>query len=365
MKKNLMMTLFLIVMICGFLNAKENKNNNNLKTSNKVQYRKVSQTDEMLQKTLFTTLPTKCKPFEKELEEVQERKQKEKMFVKGSKTDMWWVKPWGYGQSAYFYDYLQPVLMEPFLEEAKLIYESVKANDNKKHGLYTDPFDYALFISEDMSDAEKQKIMSNLKLVNANYVKEVFDISINAVQLHKSMKEWKWTRELKTDYSKDIIDLYDQDGDGRLNIREFILAVIDYNKKNQFDKDVKFQFNEMISICDAIFTFVDCDENGYVSTEELYNNMKNLKRPNKDEYNIYGANKEVRLTAVNDFMLKCHYSKNGLLTREEFTLCIFYGFWNRQTTSTKFLKDNSRNLADLRWSGKKKDIAFERNLSSK
>lgn len=357
MKKQLLLTIFVALMLT-FSNSK--KENNNLKKS------RFSQQDEDLMKQLFTGAPPKCKSPEALIDEAQEEAQKNKkakLFEKGTKSDLWWVKAWGYGPSAYLFDFLEPVMLNKFIEEGSKIYSDAKAIDNTRDGNYLDPFDYKNFISDDMSDAEKERFLNDYKLINSNYVKEIYDISINAVQLHKLMKDWKWITSPTGDYSRVLVDNYDADGDGRLNVREFLLATIDYNRLNYGKSGIKNLFNESIGVLNAMFTFIDCNEDGYVSAEELWKNLKNLKRPVATDYNIFGANESFRITAVNDFFIKIFDSKNGLLNKTEFMAGILLGFWNRQTTSTQVVKDGSRSLIALRWENKAKDKAFIKSLS--
>jgi len=357
MKKEFMLAIFLAFTITLASTTKEVAN-----------LRKVSQQDDDLMKQLFTAMPSKCESpeaaFEKAQEEAQKmKKSKDKSFLKSSKADLWWVKKWGYEYSAYFFDFLDPVLLSKFVEEATKMYKDALATDNTKDGNYVDPFDYKNFITSEMEQAEKDKFLKDFKLINANYVKEIFDISINAVQLHKVMKDWKWIKNASGDYSRDLIDNYDADGDGRLNVREFILASIDSNRSNFGKSGVKNLFNELVAMLNAIFTFIDCNEDGFLSAEEVWKNLKNLKRPNPDDYNIFGANESIRITSVNDFFKKTHESKNGLLNKEEFTAGILLGLWNRQVEKTKILSDDSRSLAKLRWENRKKDKAFLKSLA--
>jgi len=214
-----------------------------------------------------------------------------------------------------------------------------------------------------MSAAEKAKVLSNLKNINANYVKEIFDISVNAVQLHIAMKKWKWVIDSSlADYAQDFIMKYDANGDGRLSPRELILGAIDHNRTLYGSPNVKFLFEPLMFKLIAMFDFIDCSGKGYISAERIWTNIPNLQRGdgNANKYNIFGLNKTLRMTAINDFVLKTHDSKNGLLNMQEFISGILFGFWNRQTSNTLIVEDDSRSLINLRWTSNNADVAYEK-----
>jgi len=360
MKNNQIMILFLSTLLLSFtitsINSLANKETEkNLKTSesSSVSSRKFSQAEEELMKQMFSTPPTTCGGSGATTRsQIAAPAKKGKDFIKASKSELYWVKNWGFGNSAYLFDYLSPVFKVPFVNEAKKIYSELKAINNKKDGIYTDPFDYMNFITPEMSNAEKEKILSNLKNINSNYVKEIYDISINAVQLHYAMKKWKWVVDSTVaDYAMDFLMKYDGDGDGRLNMREIILGVIDHNQSIIGNSGVKNAFEGIFFKINAMFTFIDCNGDGYVSAEEMWKNLKTLKRgdANANKFNIFGLNEGLRTSAINDFVLKSHESKNGLLSKPEFVSGVLFGFWNRQIEPTKILDTDDRSLIKLRW----------------
>jgi len=270
---------------------------------------------------------------------------------------MYWVKNWGYGSGAYLFDFLSDNFLASFTSEAQSIYNALKAIDNTKDGLYTDPYDYKLFITDDMTDDEKAKVLADFTKINQNYVQPIFDAAINAVQLHSGMKTWKWNYDTSLpDYSGDFVTKYDADGDGRLNLRELLLGVIDSNSKQLGENVGANMFNSTAMKFKAMFAFIDCDSDGYISAEEIWKNLKKLVRPNPNNYNIF-LYESMRISSVNDFILKNHISKNGLLSEKEFISALLLGFWNRQTTPLAVLTDNSRSLMDLRWNNNTNDIA--------
>lgn len=278
-------------------------------------------------------------------------KDDDKQFIKATKTELWWVKNWGFGASAYLFDYLNPVLKESFINDSNAILKELKALPNDKYGSYKDPFDYSNFLSSEMTEEEKNNLLKNPALINSNYVKEIYENSINAVQLKAAMPKFKWfTDKSFDDPAKAFVQQYDSDGDGRLNPREVILGVIDYNKTILGTLAPKNLFNETMKKISAIYSFIDCNNDGFISAEEIWGNLKNLNRP-VTGYNIYNIAPELRVVSVNDFILKSHDSRTGLLNKTEFFTGILLGLWNRQTTSKEILKDDSRSLVNLRWQG--------------
>lgn len=353
MKNQLYLSLFLICLISCLAYIKTTKSNTEVKSNLRSL---TNQIEDNFKKTLFDAAPQNCKSpedLEREKEQSLLNDNKEiKQYLRAKKSDLWWVKSWGYGESAYFYDFLEPVFLSKFVAEAKALYDAIKVFDANKDGNYEDPLDYNRFFTKEMSDAEKTKIKNNLALINENYVKEIYDASINAVQLHKAMKVWKWyTQRTTADYAMDFVKKYDADGDGRLNLREITLGAIDYNRKYLGNPSVKLVFNDCATQLSAMFSFFDCDGDGFVSAEDIWTKVRDLKRGDGEtRYNIFSTNQDLRIRSINDFMLKCHGAKNGLLNKTEFTACVLLGFWNRQTEKTKVLTDGTRSMIGLRWS---------------
>ena len=368
MKNQFYISLFLISLISCLAYIKSANLKVETKTSKLTSSSVSKQNEDIFKKTLFDGAPQNCKSpeeLQRDKEQALINDNKEiKQYIRAKKSDLWWVKSWGYGESAYLYDFLEPAILPKFIAEAKGVYDAIKVFDANKDGNYEDPLDYNRFFTKEMSDAEKTKIQKNLALINENYVKEIYEASINAVQLHKAMKVWKWyTQRTTADYAMDFVKKYDADGDGRLNLRELILGDIDYNRKYLSNPSVKQAFNESALNLSAMFSFFDCDGDGFISAEDIWNKIRDLKRGDGEtRYNIFSTNQELRIRSVNDFMLKCHASKNGLLNKSEFIACILLGFWNRQVEKLKVLTDGSRSMIGLRWSSNgQTDIAASRS----
>lgn len=273
------------------------------------------------------------------------------------KTKLPWVKPWGYGDAAYLFDYLDPVFRKiatDLMEESFKTLLSIKNKDTKK---YKDVFDIKKLVRN-----QKGKKKKTAKELNPNYEPKIYDNSINTVQLNKAMKDWGWFIQpgLK-DYAYDLVSRYDVDGDGRLNPREMMLANIYHNKDIVGKGKCMYCLAELARKLDAMFIFMDCTNAGAISVEDLWHKLPKLVRPD-NRWNIFGikTHENIRTSALNDFCLKNGQAKQGFITKKEFRTGILLGIWDRQVTRKEIKKDDSRALRRLRWNktGQVDKIAF-------
>jgi len=110
-----------------------------------------------------------------------------------------------------------------------------------------------------------------------------------------------------------------------------------------------------------LFVFLDCTNKGYLTAEELWNNLPKLSRGNR-KWNVFAIENSdnIRTNAINDFILKNGKAVEGGLTKEEFRNGMLLGFWDRQTAEMGIVEDDSRNLKELRWNenGMNDTVAF-------
>lgn len=307
--------------------------------------------DTLLQQIFSIPKSTACADTGWTQHTYNEKKKKNHEALDAVKADLWWVKKWGYGDSAYFFDYLTPLILNDFLYECNEIYTDLLKINSNKDGGYLDPFDYMNFITPDMSDAQKNSILQDFHKINKNYKPEIFNISVNAVQIHKSMRVWKWIFDSNRDYSKDFVIKYDANGDGRINPRELILGAIDSNRFIiASNKKSSHLFERTVPKLNAIFYYCDCNSDGFITAKELWDNIPSMLR-GSNNYNIFnlGSNNGLRTASINDFILKAMDKVDGAVTLNEFVTNILLGFWNRQLQETQILYDTSRSLIDLRW----------------
>jgi len=269
---------------------------------------------------------------------------------KAKKGKFAWVKEWGYGKTAYFLDFLDPVLLEDVLGEFKKIYKDMFAMSSKDTKKYKDPFDMKKLMGTDKK--MMKKFAKNLKKINKNYEPKIYKVSVNAVQIHTAMPKWKWSIDVGLkDYAVTFLKKYDMNGDGRLNPRELILGALEHNK-HLFGTGICTHCMEGVTDkIDAIFQYLDCDNDGKITSEDLWNNLPKIKR-SSTKYDIFALakNEGIRLDAINDFILKNNVITIGALNKIEFRNGIIYGIWDRQTDFFSIIDGDKKSLKHLRWS---------------
>jgi len=146
------------------------------------------------------------------------------------------------------------------------------------------------------------------------------------------------------------VQKYDMNYDGRLNPREFILSSLWHNKQTVGSKLCVHCYDKIGKDLNAMFAYLDCDNNGLLSAEEIWSNIPNVNRKtNKWNIFAFGNSQSIRTAAVNDFILKNSKTKDGYLTRAEFRVALLLGFWDRQADATKVFDKDERTLKKLRW----------------
>jgi len=248
---------------------------------------------------------------------------------------------------------VDPVLQKLVVDEFSKMYLAAKEFPSSDSA-YSDPFDFKKLISQDNAHLSK-KVLKQLKLFTNNFDEGVFNSSLNAVQVRQSLMSWKWYMDpVNPDYPQRFVMKYDMNFDGRLNQREFLLASIWHNKQIIGSPAPLCEncFFDVIKTIDAIFLYLDCDNDGFVSAEEMWTNLPNLNRKT-DMFNMFafGNDENIRTAALNDFVLKHSKSKDGFISRREFRVGVLLGYWVRQTDVKKgIVEDDSRTLKKLRWS---------------
>jgi len=278
-----------------------------------------------------------------------------------------WDKQYGFGLAAYFFDYIDPVFQKYFTNQFKIIYEKVKYIQLPPSSVYSDPYSIDQIIyrmtkqklpwSPDPNDPALIAKLKELSGLNkATFNERSYINSITAPMIYAAIKKYQWKYDSSSsDWAKDIVDKYDFDGDGRLNPREFILMTI-INNKNILGSYCKNCYGELLkTLIDPIFFYLDCNNDSLISSEDIWNKLGNLNRPDFKKYNMYRCvinGKKYRTSAVNDFVLKNMKTYEGYLTKEEFRLGILLGYWDRQMDTEKTFCDDCNNLKFSRWSKK-------------
>lgn len=269
-------------------------------------------------------------------------------------------------QISYFFDYIDDVLQkdisgafEALIEDAKKVPDDATIED---------PYSaekLLFYWSNGQAGRDPMKTDGKATTVTASKLKEYkkdFDAeawtqSFSAAKISNIIKQFGWGGvRPQPFFFKRLIDKYDFDGNGRLDASEFLFYAIWENYKG-FEQCKKHCFKNIIEKkINPLFTFFDCDSDGYIDSENLWEGLSHVKRVNKNKYNFYKCevpkpfNKFYRTHAPNDFVLKNYDIADGYLNREEFRKGMLLGYWERQSNKNLIVKDDSLNKKADRWS---------------
>lgn len=258
----------------------------------------------------------------------------------------------GFGPSAYFFDYLDGAIRDVILQDFQEIWNSAKS--------------IVLVPESEYKDKYSIETIPNAK-DKAEYNKDIYGISLSTSQIYSAAKQWNWNLKSLTSYSDapvGVVGIYDYDGDGRLNPKEFLEMVIDlgYN-----DSGCTHCLSEIRNvILKKMFDEADVCGEGMVKAEGIWKKYRHLQRKDS-QYNIYEClikhRGNIRTEAVNDFIIKMRESNDGKLNRKEFTLGILYGYLNRQVNSLKITLGDEINGKNARWNNNGIDEICNRIIS--
>ena len=328
-KDNTLMLVFLVFILINPLSTKNLKKQSN---------------DEFIKQVFPNPANSNCLQ-EIAANQIGGYQQKLKSGGKTNARNFSWIKNWGYGQSSYLFDFLDPLIGDLFVKESKKIYEFLMKFDSLEYKAYNDP---NLTVVLDPKTGEKRSELD--PAVMQRYVKEVYDKSLNTVQIKQTLERYKWAHnQFAKDPALDFVDAYDINGDTRLSPRELILAIINTNRDNYDYGTCSLCLETIVPIIDSIFTYIDCDFDNSITVENMLKYLPKLKRGSVKWDIFSNIDLGVRQKSINDFILQNQKSLNGSLNKQEFRMGILYGFWNRQTTNTAILEDDSQSLKSLRW----------------
>lgn len=319
---------------------------------------------------LFTNIlrpPQLCMPPSRLMITKADTAEKEKdMKIPKSKPNPW-AKEQGFGPSGYLWDYLDDVILSDVLSEFMSMWQSAKAMTKPDPILYADPYSldklvyyYSQGLEGDLFKGglqDESKLLEIIVKYNKNFNPTVWQNSISAPQLFNILQQWGWYEFPVPDFARHALSIFDFDGDGRLNPSEFILLAIIVNKNLFRSTSCKqFCFEKVLTTkIDALYAFLDCDGDGWVSAENMWLGLQNLKRSDSSKYNLYNCqmpnaiNKGYRTTSMNDFILKNWKAADGFVNIHEFRAGILLGYWDRMVDNYKVYIDDSRNKKNDRW----------------
>jgi len=199
-------------------------------------------------------------------------------------------------------------------------------------------------------------IFDNIKKYNKNFKPEIYKLGISPSVVLQLLYKWKCKFNKDIMYAKMLVDTYDLDGDGALNLSEFILFTIKFTMKRKSECS-DFCFKDIIeNILEPLFLYFDCNKDGLIKSESMWKSLKYLVRKDQEKYDIYQCqlkyvyNKDVHTKALNDFILKNGNKKIGILNKMEFTQGILMGYWERQVAENQIFTDSTLANKDTRWS---------------
>lgn len=276
-----------------------------------------------------------------------------------------------YDQIVYFFDYLDVILQERMVQELSALLEEARKVPEEDENEFDDPYslEKLLFYFSGgtqgrdpwkNTDKRFQKgDASSLKNLMGSEKYSQWEKGFSAGKISNIIKAFGWgTIPSIPYYFKRLIDKYNFSGTGRLNAQEFLFLAIWENYKT-YAQCRKFCFKSVIEeIIDPLFQFLDCDNDGYINSENIWEGFKFLDRKNqKGKFDYYQCvlprafNKFYRTHAPNDFILKNYNSADGYLSREEFRKGILLGYWERQVQANGVVPNDQRNKKDDRWGG--------------
>ena len=288
-------------------------------------------------------------------------------------------KQQGFGPSAYLFDFIDEIFQADITKDFQTIYDEVKklVPEEKE---FVEPYPLFKLVgayspndpSAKPTDPNDQILIDKLKAIvgknSKSFNENSYKAGITVANIHKACKDFQWIyNPQEVNFAKKIVDRYDFDGDGRLNPREFIIMSIIHNK-SILGSQCKQCYNEIITKkIDPIFRFLDCNNDGKISAEDLWTNFENLKRKS-NKSNIYDCTikgKKYRTGSMNDFIIKNMMNFDGYLTKEEFRTAVLLGYWDRQTDVEKIYPDDTRTFKQLRWGASgDTDVVCQRILSA-
>jgi hypothetical protein len=285
------------------------------------------------------------------------------------KTNFYEKKKMGWEASAYFFDFIDPAFRDIVVAEFDRIFK--EAQKMVPPNGYKDPYTLAGILGLNPANLPSEaEMISKLKTLWPTWNVDIWRTSITCGQMAAIIEQWSWNFDTShNNPAKKLVDHYDFDGDGRLNAREFLIAMIQNNKKvidgpkkcrNCMEKVIETKI-------DPMFMYFDCASYNIITAEQIWIGLTKLIRPTKG-FDIFKCSLEsgkYRTAAINDFILKAHKLVNGKVTKEEFRNGILLGYWDRQTDDTHVYVDDGKNLKNLRWgSNGEIDIMCEKILST-
>ncbi len=277
-----------------------------------------------------------------------------------------------FDQIVYFFDYIDDIFQEDMTKEFTALLAAAKEVTEEDLTKFVEPYtpeNLLFYFSKGKEGRDPWKgtgtaaraapiDIEQVKRYQPDFDSDVWKQSFSAAKISKIIKTFGWGPIPPVPYYfKRLVDKYDFNGNGRLDAREFIFyAIWEHYKTYTGCKSHCFKkiIEEKI---DPLFMFLDCDNDGYINSENIWDGLKFLKRSTegREKYDYYKCvlpksyNKFYRTHAGNDFILKNFRAADGYINREEFRKGILLGYWERQVNGLSVATDDSINRKSDRW----------------
>lgn len=295
-----------------------------------------------------------------------------------NKPNKYDARLYGWGPSAYLFDYLDPVMEGKVLKIFNDLWQEVSTISSfPTKEDREDP--YTLKKIFNMPDATDAVLLEKFKALKPSFNKAVWEASVTVPQVRMASKNWNYSAN-SNDSAREIVDTYDYNGDGRLSRKEYILAYLNINRATMGQKQCptfKNTKGEMVET-ECIHSFIkkilypmffraDCgDYDDKIGSEEIWYSFKTLIRKHDDKpekrFNIYDCiilNEPYHTTSINDFILKSQKTIDSYLNKLEFTRGVFLAYWARSVDDltifpTYYEEEKKKNpvyhnMKNLRW----------------
>jgi len=272
------------------------------------------------------------------------------------------------GPIAYLIDFIE----DGFKNQNKLIQSMFKSifEDAKSQTApenYKDPYSLLKMATGNPMSTEtlaNDELYQKWLVKDNKFNKDVYENSLTVGQILTVLRNWRWAVNMvdAANEAKALVDEFDFNGDGRLNMREFVIAMIMKTKELVPARICTRCLEDIIlDIIDPIFTYLDCKRKNIINAEEMWKGLKFLNRKNPKSYDIYTCKireERYRTSAVNDFVLKAYRKTLGYISRKEFRMALLIAFWDRYTTPMGIDEEGENKRRQKRWgdNGEKDNI---------